>query len=220
MTDIILEILRTTVLLVIFLYLWRAGRKRAELSRKGWRLLLCGFGLLLFGSAIDITDNFESLNRFVLVGDTRTQAVLEKMVGFLGGFFLVAVGLVRWIPTLSSVRRTESLLGELSQANVRLATNETRLLEQAEEQKQVEEKLRQKMDQLERFNRLIQGREMRIIELKREVNETARKAGVTPPYKSCGELPADNTTSATPDSRRLSSSSNASANACDNPGQA
>ena len=47
---------------------------------------------------------------------------------------------------------------------------------------EVEEKLCQKMGQLERFNRLAQGRELRIIEMKREVNEMAGKASVAPQY--------------------------------------
>ena len=148
MTDIILETLRSAVLLVIFLCLWRAGRDRAELSRKGWRLLLGGFGLLLFGSAIDITDNFDALNRFVLVGNTETQAFLEKMVGFLGGFVLVAVGLVRWLPTLSSVQRTESLLGDLSRANERLVASESRLLEQAEDRERSRQTLEKILDSI------------------------------------------------------------------------
>ncbi len=196
MTDLILETLRTAVILVIFLYLWRAGRNRAELSREGWRLLLGGFALLLFGSAIDITDNFESLNRYVLIGDTAAQAFLDKMVGSLGGFSLVSFGLVRWLPTLSSVRRTELLLAELSQTNERLAASETRLLEQTEIQHQVEGKLRQKMSQLERFNHLTQGRELRIIDMKREVNEMAHKAGVAPPYESIGEVRSESATAA------------------------
>jgi len=37
-------------------------------------------------------------------------------------------------------------------------------------------------DELSRFNRLAVGRELRMIELKREVNEMARRAGVAPPY--------------------------------------
>ena len=36
--------------------------------------------------------------------------------------------------------------------------------------------------ELERFNRMAVGRETRMIELKREVNEMARKAGIAPPY--------------------------------------
>jgi len=42
--------------------------------------------------------------------------------------------------------------------------------------------LQQRMDELEQFNRLAVGREERMIELKREVNEMARKAGAAPPY--------------------------------------
>ncbi len=50
------------------------------------------------------------------------------------------------------------------------------------EERRVQMELQQRMDELERFNRLAVGREQRMIELKREVNEMARKAGVAPPY--------------------------------------
>lgn len=103
MTDIILEIVRAIVLLGIVLFLWNAGRGQFSLSRQGWGFIVGGFGLLLFGSVLDITDNFESLNRFVVIGDTETEAILEKFVGFLGGFFLLAVGLIRWIPSVQNL---------------------------------------------------------------------------------------------------------------------
>lgn len=127
MTDLVLESVRTGVLLLIIFYLWKAGRDHAELSRKGWRLILGGFLLLFFGSVLDITDNFESLNRFVVVGDTETQAYLEKMVGFLGGFMLLAIGLIRWLPTITSVEEISSLAEELSRANKQLAAGNTEL---------------------------------------------------------------------------------------------
>lgn len=41
-----------------------------------------------------------------------------------------------------------------------------------------------RMNELERFNRLAQGREQRIISLKHEVNDLAKTLGKTPPYKS------------------------------------
>lgn len=47
--------------------------------------------------------------------------------------------------------------------------------------KQAEDELVATIQELERFNRLAVGREERMIELKREVNELARKAGVAPP---------------------------------------
>jgi signal transduction histidine kinase len=55
------------------------------------------------GSLVDITDNFEELNRFVIIGDTPTEAFLEKFVGFLGGFCILAIGLVRWIPSVQKL---------------------------------------------------------------------------------------------------------------------
>ena len=60
------------------------------------------------------------------------------------------------------------------------------------QRKQVEEELRATVQDLDRFNRAAVNRETRMIELKREVNEMARKAGVAPPYdlafaESCKE---------------------------------
>ncbi len=103
MTDILLETVRVFVLLGICVYLWHAGRKRFQRFRNGWNLILGGFWLLLFGSVLDLSDNFESLGRFVVIGDTEVEAILEKVVGYLGGFVLLAVGLLRWIPRVQSL---------------------------------------------------------------------------------------------------------------------
>ena len=106
MTDIILETIRALILIEIVIFLWNAGRDRFELSREGWNLIIWGFSLLLFGSLLDITDNFETLNKYVVIGDTKTEAFLEKFVGFLGGFVLIAIGLFRWIPKVQSLSDT------------------------------------------------------------------------------------------------------------------
>lgn len=50
------------------------------------------------------------------------------------------------------------------------------------EHKQAEEELGRTIADLERFKRMAVGRELRMIELKREVNETAEKAGLGLPY--------------------------------------
>jgi len=50
------------------------------------------------------------------------------------------------------------------------------------ERKRAEAEVRQTLAELERFNRLAIGRELRMIELKLEVNEMASKAGIPPPY--------------------------------------
>jgi PAS domain S-box-containing protein len=112
------------MILGLILYLWRIGRGSFELSRKGWNLIIGGFALLLLGSVLDITDNFESLSRFVVLGETQTQAVLEKLVGYLGGFLLIAIGLTQWIPT---VQRLSDDLVERQRVERALRASESRV---------------------------------------------------------------------------------------------
>lgn len=127
MMDILLETVRASVLLCLTAFLWHVGRDRFESARLGWNLILGGFILLLFGSILDVTDNFENLNRFVVIGDTDTESFLEKFVGFLGGFVLLAFGLVRWIP---SVQRLQCELEERVDEKTRaLVETEDRLRE-------------------------------------------------------------------------------------------
>ncbi len=121
MSDLTLEIIRVVILTAISFYLWMMGRQRAELSQKGWQWILTGFALLLFGSVLDVTDNYESLNAYQVIGNTPTEAFLEKLVGYLGGFLCLAVGLIRWIPTVTSFNQVQSYADKLSQKNVELA---------------------------------------------------------------------------------------------------
>ncbi|RLJ21952.1 hypothetical protein DJ030_02975 [bacterium endosymbiont of Escarpia laminata] len=117
MLDITLEIVRALILLSLVWWLWLQGTKKNLYTRKGWNFILTGFCLLLLGSLLDISDNFESLNWLLIVGDTEMEAFLEKFVGFLGGFLLLAFGLVKWIPEvhalsdeISERKRTEEEL--------------------------------------------------------------------------------------------------------------
>jgi len=103
--DIILETLRALVLLALVCFILGAADARLEMARPGWRLIVIGFALLLFGSLLDITDNFDSLNSYVVIGDTETEAFLEKVVGFLGGFLLIGIGLYKWIPAVNELSK-------------------------------------------------------------------------------------------------------------------
>ncbi len=127
MTDIVLEAVRAAVLFGIFLFLWKSGDNRFQQFRKGWNLILIGFGLLLFGSLLDISDNFESLNAYVIIGDTEVEAFLEKFVGFLGGFAFLAVGLFKWIPGVQGLSdQVEKRTEELQKANDNLVLEMTK----------------------------------------------------------------------------------------------
>lgn len=98
--DIITESIRfilTAVILSVLIH--RRGIKSfSEIS--GWSYIVGGCALICFANLIDITDNFPSLNRFVLIGDTRVEAFLEKVVGHLCGFSLLAYGIWKWIPCM------------------------------------------------------------------------------------------------------------------------
>jgi len=92
MVDIVLEIIRVLIVAFIFYPLYSSGRNKDIRQQQGWLYIVVGFGLILFGTAVDVTDNFPSLNKYIIIGDTVYQAFLEKVIGFLGGFFLLAIG--------------------------------------------------------------------------------------------------------------------------------
>ena len=98
MWDIILECMRTGIISLILFFIWKIGHARGLNRQKGWGFLIWGWSLILFGSVLDISDNFESLNRLVIVGDTSVEAFLEKFVGFLMGYVLLFIGFLYWLP--------------------------------------------------------------------------------------------------------------------------
>ena len=109
MTDITLEAIRAVITGMIFGFVLFTGLKCNFHRQHGWRFITVGFGMLLFGSILDITDNFESLNRFVVVGDTEVEAFLEKVVGYLLGFVLLAVGFWHWLPVMAALKQARRL---------------------------------------------------------------------------------------------------------------
>lgn len=110
--DVELESLRAIITAAIVLFMWRAGRKERFFALNGWWQIIFGFTLILFASLLDITDNFPELNHFIVIGDTETEAFLEKFVGYLGGFIFLFIGYAIWIPSLSKLRQTETNLAE------------------------------------------------------------------------------------------------------------
>lgn len=115
--DVPLEILRAIVVAGLFIFALNTGRRTNQTMHDGWNLLLWGFGLLLFATLLDITDNFPQLNAFVIVGDTHVQAFLKKVVGYLGGFILVFSGFLRWLPLVTRDAQTHEMksLAEIQQ---------------------------------------------------------------------------------------------------------
>lgn len=107
-SDLFLEILRSLVMLAIVISLWRASRREPMRKQKGWRTMLVGFTLIFIGSLFDITDEPETnLDGWIMIGDTPVQAFFEKVVGFLLGFLLLAIGFRRLLPSLVEGERAK-----------------------------------------------------------------------------------------------------------------
>jgi len=91
--------------------------------------------------------------------------------------------LVRRKQAEESLRKSHAYLeAKVKERTSELAEANKGLQAEVADRKRVQEQLSRRMRQLEQFNRLAVGREQRMIELKREVNEMARKAGAAPPY--------------------------------------
>jgi len=105
-----IDIFRALITCAIFLYLRSLRRKEDVRFHKGWIFVPIGFGLILFGSLLDITDNFPSLNKYVLIGDTKYEEFLEEVIGYFFGFVFVGIGFWKWIPSILALRKEEKAL--------------------------------------------------------------------------------------------------------------
>jgi len=137
--DVLFESIRFLIVLVLVGYLWNACRNWGFVEPRGWQFIKLGFALVLFGSLLDLTDNFEALNRFVVIGNTSTEAFLEKIIGYLGGFLLISFGVIRWGPTMGQMSAEiskrklaeDALLGDLGDMKKHTADLKAELNEQA-----------------------------------------------------------------------------------------
>ncbi len=140
-TDVVLEIFRFLVVAALLGFLFRLGRRR-KLSRvAGWRFVLIGFGLLTFGSGIDITDNFDELSKTVILGPNPVESVLEKIVGYTGGYVFCALGLFRWLTVYTAEHAELTRLRGRLEGEVAARTRE--LLAKAEELTTMNQDLRE-----------------------------------------------------------------------------
>lgn len=116
--QISLEILRT-LFIAILLYNVTLNkiRVKSDTSNNGWMLIQIGISFVLFGSLLDITDNFEMFNRFVILGKTKYSAFFISLFGYLPGIALTSIGFSRWIP---KVRQVENKRSELEIDNVKI----------------------------------------------------------------------------------------------------
>ena len=138
MTDIVIETVRAIVMGLILGVLWWIGAKEQLRQQRGWLFVVSGSLLVFLGGVFDITDNFSSLNKYVIIGDTVYQAFLEKVVGYLLGYVLIFVGFLYWLPIIAAARRAELDLRDYSQNLELLVGRHSDALQGATDQLQAE----------------------------------------------------------------------------------
>ncbi len=156
---------------------WRRVEAEADFTtalESHWDVILADFGLpgwdsmealaLLQSRGLDIP--------FIIVSGTIGEETAVAAMRHGAADYLLKDRLARLGPTVGH------------------ALNEKRL---RAERRATDEALRRRMEDLERFHRLTVGRELQMIELKQEVNELARLAGL-PPRHDLSFLTAKGTT--------------------------
>jgi serine phosphatase RsbU (regulator of sigma subunit) len=147
--DVVLETARAVVMAVIFAFMVVVGHRQNLYEQRGYGFMVGGFGLLLFGAVLDITDNYDDLNRFVVIGDTQVEAFLEKVVGYLLGFVLLFIGFWYWLPLVGEIRRAEQRLQNYSKDLEAEVANRTEDLQRTNQQ------LQESQDRIAAANRQI-----------------------------------------------------------------
>ncbi|MDD5095379.1 MAG: PAS domain S-box protein [Dehalococcoidia bacterium] len=122
---------------LIFAVLWLAERRGDMRYQQGWQCIIAGFGLIVFGVLIGVIHELPLLGDHNLVAGMTCQAFMEKVVGYLGGFLLLGIGLRK---LLQSVRVQSECQKEIEDARVML---ETQVAESTNNLKAVGERLQQ-----------------------------------------------------------------------------
>ncbi|MBW7850927.1 MAG: response regulator [Rhodospirillales bacterium] len=105
--NVLLESARAALLIGVTVFAWFVGRHNRLGDGRGWRLVVAGFGLVAFGAALDLTDNFPALARFMVVGPTPAKDLIERVVGYIGGNTLLFIGLVSTLRSTIRLREGE-----------------------------------------------------------------------------------------------------------------
>lgn len=120
MVEIVLEIVSLATLVILIVSVVFTGSRR-NVTNDGWNWILVSLGLFFLGQLIDLTDNFPSLNYLVIMGDTEAQALMRQFLGQTLAYIFLCVGIVRWLPTLSSVDRVVKAFNQVTESEEALA---------------------------------------------------------------------------------------------------
>jgi signal transduction histidine kinase len=108
MMEIFFEAGRFAFMFGIAGFIGWVGVRRRLLGNWAWRFTFAGFLLLLFGSGIDEIDNYALSQEFFGWHETTLTVFLEKGVGYFGGFALLFLGALSWLPRMDALMESKS----------------------------------------------------------------------------------------------------------------
>lgn len=108
MLEIFFETGRFIFMLGIAGFIGWVGMRRRLLENWAWRFTFAGFLLLLFGAGIDEIDDFAITREFFGWHDSSLTVFLEKGVGYFGGFALLFLGALSWLPRMDALIDSKS----------------------------------------------------------------------------------------------------------------
>lgn len=114
MPNTLLEIFRAIVVGIILFYIIIKGRNEDIRKHKGWSYILLGFSLIFFATVLAISDDFPSLNKFIIIANTNYALFLKMVVGYLFGYICLVIGFFELIPTIVKLKKTEKKPWRLS----------------------------------------------------------------------------------------------------------
>ena len=100
---------------VLFVFLIMVGCIQGRVTHpkpiaRAYTIAFIGTCLVWLGTILQLSSNFESLNRFFILGNTTGQVIVANAVGYALGFAFVAVGVSQLMPRLASLTTQEVIL--------------------------------------------------------------------------------------------------------------
>lgn len=157
MANVIAETIRLICFAAVCLYLWYVVGKEGLRGEWGWPYIFGAFLLFNIGLLISVTEDFPSLSKFMILGDSPYEPYVKNLVVFVPGFILLILGIAGMIPPAAALKKAQVDLREshahlekqveARTAEIRLSNE--KLLSEISERKAAEEALRKAHDELE-----------------------------------------------------------------------
>lgn len=107
MWGLLFEAINASMVILIFIFLLLTGRKEEYRAQKGWRCIIAGYAFLFLACVFNILGRFPGLTLLQLSGYPALHAFLENVVGELPGYILIFIGFLKWLPTVSDLKKAK-----------------------------------------------------------------------------------------------------------------